>query len=91
MVVSGLECIDGYGLPLDQRFHAFLELTLFHVAHVHQVRMPGLSIVLVHQQFDQFAFPGQLVLLAHDLQEGDGVGEVEITEVEALGGDLLRF
>ena len=53
--------------------------------------MAYFPIVLVHQQFDQLAFPGQLVLLAHDLQEGDGVGEVEITEVEALGGDLLRF
>ena len=49
----------------------------------------GFTAVFVHQQFDQFPFSGQLILFAHDLQEGDGVGEVEIAEVEALGGGFL--
>ena len=43
----------------------------------------GFTAVFVHQQFDQFPFSGQLILFAHDLQEGDGVGEVEVAEVEA--------
>ena len=46
--------------------------------------------IFVHQQFHQFPFAGELVLFAHDFQEGDGVVEVEFTEVEALGGGFGR-
>ena len=48
--------------------------------------MSGFSAVFANQQVHQFAFPGEAVLFADDLQEGDGVGEVEVAEVEGLGG-----
>ena len=87
-VVHACYCIHRNGLPLDQGLHAFLELAFFHVRHVHQVGVAGFAAVFVYQQFHQFPFPGELVLFADDFQEGDGVGEVEVAEVEALGGDL---
>ena len=52
--------------------------------------MSGPAIVFVDEDFHQFSFPGELVLFADDFQEGDGVGEVEPAEVEALGGGFLR-
>ena len=81
--------INCNGLPLDQRFHAFLELPLLHVAHIHQVGMAGFTAVFVDEDLHDLAFSGQLILFTHDLQEGDGVGEVEIAEVEALGGESI--
>ena len=52
--------------------------------------MSGFPAVFVYQQVHQFAFPGEAVLFAHDLQEGDGGVEVEVAEVEALGGVCFR-
>ena len=52
--------------------------------------MSGFSAVFAYQQVHQFAFPGEAVLFAHDLQEGDGGVEVEVAEVEALGGGCFR-
>ena len=46
--------------------------------------MPGFSVVLVHQQFHQLAFSGQLVLLTHYLKEGDRVIEIELAKIEVL-------
>ena len=81
--------INCYRFPFYQRFHAFLELPLLHVAHIHQVGMAGFTAVFVDEDLHDLAFSGQLILFTHDLQEGDGVGEVEIAEVEALGGGFL--
>ena len=52
--------------------------------------MSGFPAVFVYQQVHQFAFPGEAVVFAHDLQEGDGGVEVEVAEVEALGGGCFR-
>ena len=56
------------------------------MGRVEQAGVSGFSAVSSHQNFHQFAFPGEAVLFADDLQEGDGVGEVEVAEVEGLGG-----
>ena len=53
--------------------------------------MSGFSAVSSHQNFHQFAFSGEAVLFADDLQEGDGVGEVEVAEVEGLGGGFRGY
>ena len=52
--------------------------------------MQRFSFVFVDEDLHDLAFPGELVLFADDLQEGDGVSEVEVAEVEALGGYLFR-
>ncbi len=84
--ISHLIGICRYRLALKQADDTLVELPLFHVGGIQQGCMKRFSVVFVHQQFHQLAFPGQFILLTHDLQEGDGVVEVELTEVEAWGG-----
>jgi len=56
------------------------------VGRDHQAGVSGFSAVFAYQQVLQFAFPGEAVLFADGLQEGDGGVEVEVAEVEGLGG-----
>ena len=56
------------------------------MGRIEQAGVAGLSAVFAYQQVHQFAFPGEAVLFADGLQEGDGGVEVEVAEVEALGG-----
>jgi hypothetical protein len=60
------------------------------VGRVEQAGVSGFSAVFANQQVHQFAFLGETVLFADDFQEGDGIGEVEVAEVEALGGVCFR-
>ena len=73
-------------LPLDEAGDALVEFAFAHVAHVHQAGVSCFSAVFAYQEVHQFAFSGEAVLFADDLQEGDGIGEVEVAEVEGLGG-----
>jgi hypothetical protein len=60
------------------------------VGGVEQAGVSGFPAVFVYQQGHQFAVPGEAVVFADDFQEGDGGVEVEVAEVEALGGGCFR-
>ena len=51
--------------------------------------MQRFAAVFVHEDLNYLPLSGQLILLAYDLQEGDGVGNVEIAEIEALGCESI--
>ena len=51
--------------------------------------MERFSGVFIHHEVHEFAFSGEFILFAHDFEEGDGVLEVEIAEVEALGQQII--
>lgn len=48
--------------------------------------MSRFPIEFIHHDIHDFAFAGQLVLFADDFQKRDGVLEIEVAEIEALGG-----
>ena len=73
-------------LAFDQAFDSLFEFSFFHVGGVQQFRVFGLAFEPVDQQVDQPPFPRQLVLFVQQFEEGEGVLEVEVAEVEGLGG-----